>query len=67
MNPFGCKVKMKSTNSYTLDKLLLLLLLLLLLKNIGNARPGEGDWHSISPKTPAPHYQPTEEKKRNGK
>ena len=42
-------------------------LLLLLLKKIGNARPGEGDWHPISPKTPAPHYQPIEEKKRKGK
>ena len=45
----------------------LLLLLLLLLKEIGNARPGEGDLHPISPKTPAPHYQPIEEKKRRGK
>ena len=44
-----------------------LLLLLLLLKEIGNARPGEGDWHPISPKTTAPHYQPIEEKKRKGK
>ena len=43
------------------------LLLLSLLKKIGNARPGEGDWHPISPKTPAPHYQPIEEKKRKGK
>ena len=42
-------------------------LLLLLLKKIGNAMPGEGDWHPISPKTPAPHYQPVEEKKRKGK
>ena len=42
-------------------------LLLLLLKNIGNARPGEGDWLPISPKTPAPHYQRIEEKKRKGK
>ena len=42
-------------------------LLLLLLKKIGNARPGEGDCHPISPKTPAPHYQPIEEKKRKGK
>ena len=41
------------------------LLLLLLLKKIGNARLGEGDCHPISPKTPAPHYQPIEEKKRN--
>ena len=47
--------------------LLLSLLLLLLLKNIGNARPGEGDCHPISTKTPAPHYQPIEEKKRKGK
>ena len=41
--------------------------LLLLLKKIGNARLGEGDCHPISPKTPAPHYQPIEEKKRKGK
>ena len=45
----------------------ILLLLLLLLKKIGNARLGEGDCHPISPKTPAPHYQPIEEKKRKGK
>ena len=42
-------------------------LLLLLLKKIGNARPGEGDWHPISPKTPNPHYQPIKERKRKGK
>ena len=42
-------------------------ILLLLLKKIGNARLGEGDCHPISPKTPAPHYQPIEEKKRKGK
>ena len=41
-------------------------LLLLLLKNIGNAKQGERDWHSISSKTPAPHYQPIKEKKRKG-
>ena len=44
-----------------------ILLLLLLLKKIGNARPEEGDLHPISPKTPAPHYQPREEKKGKGK
>ena len=43
------------------------ILLLLLLKKIGNARPGDWDWHPISPKTPALHYQPIEEKKRKGK
>ena len=50
-----------------IKRILYMLLLLLLLKNIGNARPGEGDWHPISPKTPAPHYQPIKEKKRKGK
>ena len=49
-------------NMYSISKLLLLLL-----KKIGNAIPGEGDCHPISPKTPAPHYQPIEEKKRKGK
>ena len=39
------------------------ILLLLLLKKIGNARPGEGDCHPISPKTPAPQYQPIEERR----
>ena len=43
------------------------LLLLLLLKKIGNARLGEGDCHPISPKTPAPHYQPIEGKEEKGK
>ena len=42
-------------------------LLLLLFKKIGNARRGEGDCRPISPNTPAPHYQPIEEKKRKGK
>ena len=42
-------------------------LLLLLLKKTGNARPGEGDLHPISPKTPALYYQPIEEKKRKEK
>ena len=41
--------------------------LLLLLLKIGNTRPGEGDWHPISPKTPATHYQTIEEKKRKCK
>ena len=41
--------------------------IIIIKKKIGNARPGEGDCHPISPKTPAPHYQPIEEKKRKGK
>ena len=43
------------------------LLLLLLLKEVGNARLGESDWHPISPKTPTPQHQPIERKKRKGK
>ena len=47
--------------------LLLLLLLLLLLKKVGSARLRESDVHPISPKTPAPQYQPIDRKKRKGK
>ena len=42
-------------------------LLLLLLKKVGSARPSESDIHPISPKTPAPQYQPIDRKKRKGK
>ena len=45
----------------------LLLLLLLLLKKVGSARLGESDIHPISPKTPAPQYQPIDRKERKGK
>ena len=41
--------------------------ILLLLKKVGSARLRESDIHPISPKTPAPHYQPIHRKKRNGK
>ena len=44
----------------------LLLLLLLLLKKDGSARVRESDVHPISPKTPAPQYQPIDRKKRKG-
>ena len=40
-------------------------LLLLLLTEVGSARLRESDQHPISPKTPAPQYQPTD--RRNGK
>ena len=42
-------------------------LLLLLLKKGSNAGLGESDIHPISPKTPAPQYQPIDRKKRKGK
>ena len=41
--------------------------LLLFLKKVGSARLRESDIHHISPKTPAPQYQPIDRKKRNGK
>ena len=43
------------------------LFLLFLLKKIGSARLRESDLHPISPKTPAPQYQPIDRKKRKGK
>ena len=45
----------------------LLLLLLILLKKVGSARLRESGIHPISPKTPAPQYQPIDKKKRKGK
>ena len=44
-----------------------LLLLLLLLIKFGSARLRESDIHPISPKTPAPQYQPIDRIKRMGK
>ena len=43
------------------------LLLLLVLKNVGSARLRESDIQPISPKTPAPQYQPIDRKKRKAK
>ena len=45
----------------------LLLLLLLLFKKVGSARLIESDVHHISPKPPAPQYQPIDRKKRKRK
>ena len=42
-------------------------LLLLLFKKVSSARLGEGDILPISPKTPAPQYQPIDRKKRKEK
>ena len=41
--------------------------LLLLFKKVGSARLRERGIHPISPKTPAPQYQPIDRKKRKGK
>ena len=62
--------------THSVDKLLVLywqtvaisvLLLFLLLKKVSSARLGESDIHPISPKTPAPQYQPIDRKKRKEK
>ena len=37
-----------------------------LLKKVRSARLRESDVHPISPKTPAPQYQPIDRKKRKG-
>ena len=37
---------------------------ILLLKEVGSARLRESDLNLISPKTPAPQYQPIDRKKR---
>ena len=39
----------------------------ILLKKVSSERLGESDIHHISPKIPAPQYQPIDRKKRNGK
>ena len=63
----------KSENPHNVSEFFLsdflnsLLLLLLLLKEVSSARLGESDIHPISPKTPAPQYQPIDRKKRKGK
>ena len=38
-----------------------------MLKKVGSARLRESATHPISPKTPAPQYQPIDRKKRKGK
>ena len=46
---------------------LIALLLLLLLKEVDSAGLRESDVHPISPKIPAPQYQPIDRKNRKGK
>ena len=46
---------------------MIFILLLLLFIKVGSARLKESNMHPISPKTPAPQYQPINRKKRKGK
>ena len=43
----------------------IIIFIIIIIIKVGNTRLG--DLHHISPKTPAPQYQPIEWKKRNGK
>ena len=56
-----------SSETFIINFFVFLFFLLLLLKKISSARLGESDIHPISPKTPAPQYQPIDRKKRKGK
>ena len=63
----GRRAQQPTENGDEPNYLKLLLLLLLLLKKVGSARLRESGIHPISPKTPAPQYQPIGRKKRKGK
>ena len=38
----------------------IIIIIIIIIKKVGNAMLGESDLHPISPKTPAPQYQPKE-------
>ena len=42
-------------------------IIIIIKKRVGSARLRESDIHPISPKTPAPQYQPRDRKRRKGK
>ena len=67
INECGSQVRFLPTVHLFVAMRQLLLLLLLLLKKVGSARLRESDIHPMSPKTPAPQYQPIDRKKRKGK
>ena len=48
------------------NKTPLKLIIIIIIKKVSSARLGESDIHPISPKTPAPQYQPIDRKKRKG-
>ena len=41
--------------------------IIIIIKKVGSVRLRESDVHPISPKTPAPQYQPIDRMKRKGK
>ena len=48
-------------------EILCYLIIIIIIKKRQQCKVGESDIHPISPKTPAPQYQPIDRKKRNGK
>ena len=47
--------------------IIIIIIIIIIIKNVSSARLGESDIHHISPKTPAPQYQPIDRRKRKGK
>ena len=62
---YGCAEAIVAKMKFAIDRLYCVLLLLL--KKVGSARLRVIYVHPISPKTPAPQYQPIDRKKRKGK
>ena len=52
-----------------MDEPIIIIIIIIIIKKgqHSSARLGESDIHPISPKTPAPQYQPIDRKKRKGK
>ena len=48
-------------------QIIIFIIIIIIIKKVSSARLGESDIHPISPKTPAPQYQPIDRKKRKGK
>ena len=60
---------MNVIRTFVIQKVFLLVftIIIIIIKKVGSARLRESDIHPISPKTPAPQYQPIDKKKRKGK
>ena len=61
---------MNVIRTFVIQKVFLLvftIIIIINIKKIGSARLRESDIHPISPKTPAPQYQPIDKKKRKVK
>ena len=62
-----CRTKSKSLWHAVFFNIYLWVIIIIFIKKIGSARLGESDINPISPKTPAPQYQPIDRKQKKGK